>query len=250
MFRLVKLGFAPKFLLLAMAFLLSGLSVVAQTQSPTPAPTPRRPLPKPASAPRGFEQFGRGASSRLIAAGATRGIDPLEPNAPLEGLAYSAQPFFSWGLDSNAKAYRFVLYEGDVYAIPSAPVVFEQVLEANELLYPKTAPTLRPGVLYSWRAFRIPADQSKEPRAGRTPATFFVLAGNDAVELTGALTKANLSSPQTAADKLRQARLFEEYGIWYDALRIANEVVAANPEDADAVNYFDSLLGKLDRKQE
>jgi len=247
MFSLINPRF-PKFSLLAMIFLSSGLTILAQTQTPTPSPTPRRPLPKPASAPRGFEQFGRGASSRLIAVGATRGPDALEPNAPLEGLAYSAQPFFAWGLDNEAKAYRFVLYEGDVYSNPSARAIFEKEVEANELLYPKDAATLRSGVLYSWRAFRIPENINGEPRAGRTPTTFFVLEGKDAEEVTQALTKANLNSPQTPTDKLRRARLFEEYGVWYDALLIVSEVLAANPDDKEASAYFDSLLSKLDKK--
>jgi len=221
---------------------------LGQAQKPTPTPTPRRALPKPVSGARGFEQYGHDASSRLIAAGATRGIDALEPNAPLEGLAYSAQPFFSWGLDSDAKAYHFVIYEGDVYSNPSARVVFEKDTSSNDLLYPKDAPALKPGELYSWRAFRIPASSDVGPRAGRTPTTFFILAGKDAEEVTEALTKANLKSPATVADKLRQAKLFEEYGIWYDALRLANDVLTANPEDDQAGAYYDALLSKLDKK--
>jgi len=251
MFKLRRLPASPKLLLLSMAIIFGGFGLaMAQEQKPAPSPGPRRPLPKPASGSRGFEQYGHDASSRLIAAGATRGIDALEPNAPLEGLAFSAQPFFSWGLDSDAKAYRFVLYEGDIYSNPSARVVFEKDTQANELLYPKDAPGLKPGELYSWRAFRIPATAAAPPRASRTPTTFFILAGKDAEELSDALAKANLRSPATIADKLRQARLFEEYGIWYDALRLANEILTANPDDAKAGAYYDALLSKLDKKKE
>lgn len=251
MFNLRRLPASPKVLLLSMAIIFSGFSVaIAQEQKPAPSTGPRRPLPKPASGSRGFEQYGRDASSRLIAAGATRGMDALEPNAPLEGLAYSARPFFSWGLDSDAKAYHFVLYEGDIYSNPSARVVFEKDTPANELAYPKDAPALKPGELYSWRAFRIAATAAAPPRASRTPTTFFVLAGKDAEELTEALAKANLKSPTTIADKLRQARLFEEFGVWYDALRLANEMLTTNPDDAQAGAYYDALLSKLDKKKE
>jgi hypothetical protein len=250
MFRLRELSVLPGLILLSLPFLWAGLVAPALAQKPSPSPAVRRPLPKPASGARGFEQYGREASSRLIAAGATRGMDALEPNAPIEGLAYAAQPFFSWGLDTEAKAYHFVLYEGDVYSNPSARIVFEQDVAANELAYPKDAPALRPGELYSWRTFRIPADKSSGSRAGRMPATFFILAGKDAEEIREALAKANLSSPQTAADQLRQARLFEEFGIWYDALRITNEILMAHPDDAQANTYYDALLSKLERKPE
>jgi tetratricopeptide (TPR) repeat protein len=48
--------------------------VLAQTPSPAPTPTPRRPLPKPPSGVRGFDQYAnREASSRLAAGAATRG---------------------------------------------------------------------------------------------------------------------------------------------------------------------------------
>ena len=54
-----------------------------------PQPTPRRPLPKPVAVPRGFEKYARrDASSRLIAAAATRRMAPpgarkaLDPATP------------------------------------------------------------------------------------------------------------------------------------------------------------------------
>lgn len=249
MFNSGRRSVSPKVFVLSAFVIFGGFAVVlGQTPKPASSPAPRRALPKPASGARGFEQYGHDASSRLIAAGATRGIDALEPNAPLEGLAYGSRPFFSWGLDNDAKAYRFVLYEGDVYSNPSAGIVFEKETSANELLYPKDAPSLKPGELYSWRAFRIPSSATAVPRASRTPTTFFILAGKDADELSAALAKANLKAPATIADKLRQAQLFEEYGVWYDALRLANEVLTASPDDAQAGAYYDALLSKLDKK--
>jgi tetratricopeptide (TPR) repeat protein len=45
--------------------------------TPRPTPTPRRPLPKPVTGARGFDQFNkRDASARLIVGAATRGGDP------------------------------------------------------------------------------------------------------------------------------------------------------------------------------
>ena len=48
-------------------------------------------------------------------------------------------------------------------------------------------------------------------------------------------------------DRLDQARVFENYGIWYDALRVASEL-AQDPHDKEALAYYDELLEKLDAK--
>jgi tetratricopeptide (TPR) repeat protein len=59
--------------------LFTTVTALAQVSTqPTPSPTPRRPLPKPVTGSRGFEQYAqRDASARLIAAAGTRVIiDP------------------------------------------------------------------------------------------------------------------------------------------------------------------------------
>ena len=208
----------------------------APSQKPSPAPTPRRPLPKPTTGSRGFEQAGKDASSRLIAAGATRG--PLKPSAPYEGLAYSAQPFFAWTPSPGAASYHFTLRDGSE---SSAPVIYEADVNEAQLIYPAKAPKLVPGKLYSWR---ISIAGVMERKLG-PPVTFFVLAGPDAEQVKKALAQAKLNAPKNAADRLRQARIFEEYGVWYDALRIASELIKENPNDADAKAFYDSLIQRL-----
>ena len=54
------------------------LALAQKSAAPAPSPTPRRPLAKPTAGNRGFDQFvPRDASTRLIAAGATRNVgDP------------------------------------------------------------------------------------------------------------------------------------------------------------------------------
>ena len=60
----------------------TAVAFAEESSQPTPSPTPRRALGKPVNGSRGFEQFGgRDASSRLIAAGATRG--GIEASGPL-----------------------------------------------------------------------------------------------------------------------------------------------------------------------
>jgi hypothetical protein len=197
---------------------------------------PRRPLPKPPSGSRGFEQSNRDSSSRLIAAGATRG--PLKPIAPAEGLAYDARPFFAWAPSPGAASYHFTLRSG---ADSTAAIVYEIDVKTAQLVYPADAPALTAGQIFSWR---VSTAGVLERRQGPV-ATFFVLAGEDAAQVKAALEKAKLTAPKTAAERLAQAHIFEDYGVWYDALRIASEAVVENPNDADAKAYYDALIKKL-----
>jgi CHAT domain-containing protein len=197
---------------------------------------PRRPLPKPPSGSRGFEQTGRDASSRLIAAGATRG--PLKPIAPYEGLAYNPRPFLAWVPQPGAASYHLTLRDG---AESSSPIVFETDVKTAQFAYPADAPALTPGKLYSWRVSTAGVMERKQGAV----ATFFVLAGEDGAQIKAALEKAKLATPKSTTERLAQARIFEEYGVWYDALRIASELVKENPSNAEAKAYYDSLLQKL-----
>ncbi|MFN2455973.1 MAG: DUF928 domain-containing protein [Pyrinomonadaceae bacterium] len=214
----------------------------AATGQGNQAAAPRRPLPKPAGGARGFEQYGgeRDASSRLVASGATRSGAPasLKAIAPMEGLAYDARPFFKWTAISGAKTYRFVLREANN---PSAPIVYQTDSATPQLLYPANAPTLAPGKLYTWR---VSTAGTLERKVG-SPVTFFILAGEDAMEVRRALEKANLVAPKSTAEHISQAQIFEQYGIWYDALRDASEAVNANPQDTAAKAYYDSLVARL-----
>ena len=209
------------------------VSGIAQEKPP---PAPRRPLPKPATGSRGFEQAGKDASSRLIAAGATRG--PLKPIAPYEGLAYNDRPFFAWTASPGAASYHFTLREASDSA---AKLVYEADVKVSQFSYPADAPALTPGQLYSWR---VSMAGVMERKLGTT-AKFFVLSRDDAGQVKAALTKAKLTAPKTAAERLAQARVFEQYGIWYDALRIASELVNENPSDAEAKAFYDSLIQHL-----
>src|SRR6478672_10024540 len=215
------------------------LCAIAGKMPAIPAPQdnkPRRPLPKPPAGSRGFEQGSRDASSRLIAAGATRG--PLKPIAPSEGLAYNARPFFAWASSPGAAPYHFTLRGGDD---STAAIVYETDVKIAQLSYPADAPALTSGQIYSWR---VSTAGVLERRQGPV-ATFFVLAGEDAAQVKAALEKARLAAPKTAAERLAQARIFEDYGVWYDALRIASELLAESPNDANAKAYYDSLIKKL-----
>lgn len=219
----------------------------AWAQNPSPSPTPaRRPLPKPPAGTRGFEKYaGQDASSRLIAAGATRGVHPRQPVAPLEGAAYDPYPFFAWEIEPQSRTYRFSLYEGDVEKDPAAPIVYQADVKALELRYPKEAKELKPGKVYSWRVSTPTPTGMEEGPAAR----IVILSGADLAEVKQALETAKLTAPKTAADKLDQARVFENFGVWYDALRVASEL-AQDPNDKEAQAYFDELLDKLDSKSE
>ena len=237
MFRLFT--FACRLTLLSLCVLSFGttsFNFTTPAQVTPKQPGPRRPLPKPPSGSRGFEQTGHDASSRLIAAGATRG--PLKPIAPYEGLAYSARPFFAWTPAPGASSYHFMLRDG---TDSSSPIVFETDVKVAQLSYPSDAPALAPGQIYSWR---VSTAGVMERRQGAV-VTFFVLAGEDAAQVKAALEKAKLAAPKNASERLAQARIFEDFGVWYDALRIVTELVSENPNDAAARAYYDSLIQKL-----
>lgn len=208
---------------------------------------PRRPLPKPPSGPRGFEKYaGKDSSSRLIAAGATREtVNPRRPVAPLEGRAYDARPFFAWEMAPGSKAYHFAIYDGDRDKEPSARIVYETDLTVTELAYPPEATPLKPGKLYSWRVSTPTATGKDEGVVAR----LIILAGAEAAEVQKALATAGLTSPKTPVDRLDQARVFENYGIWYDAFGIASDL-AQNPNDKEALAYYEALLEKLETKPE
>ena len=230
------------------ALLLSVLCMITSVtpQQQPPAGQARRPLPKPATGPRGFEKYmGKDASSRLIAVGATREVvTPRKPLAPLEGRAYSTRPIFAWQASFGSKSYHFVLYEGDMYVDPSAKIVYEKDVPSTELSYPADAPALVSGKLYSWRV-STPSANGKE---NGPLAAFRILSGAEAAEVKQAIEQAQLTAPKTTAEHLDLARVFENYGVWYDALRLANEMAAQNPNDAEAQAYYDALLSKLDEK--
>ena len=240
-----RLFFSIGFFVLTLCFL--GFVVTARAQNPSPTPREqRRPLPKPPSGARGFEKYaGRDTSSRLIAAGATREtINPRRPVAPLEGRAYDARPFFAWEIAPGSKSYHFALYEGDFDKDQSARIVYQTDVTLTELTYPNDAPRLEPGKLYSWRV-STPTPTGKEDGV---VARFIILSGAEAAEVKQALATAGLTSPKTPEDRLDQARVFENFGVWYDALRIASEL-AQNPNHKEALAYYDALLDKRETKQ-
>jgi hypothetical protein len=239
-----RLFFSSGFFVLTLSLL--GFVATAQAQNPSPTPREqRRPLPKPPSGARGFEKYaGRDTSSRLIAAGATREtVNPRRPVAPLEGRAYDARPFFAWEIAPGSKSYHFALYEGDFDKDASARVVYQTDVTLTELTYPKDAPRLEPGKLYSWRV-STPTPTGKEDGV---VARVVILAGAEAAEVKQALATAGLTSPKTPEDRLDQAVVFENFGVWYDALRIASEL-AQNPNHKEALAYYDALLDKLEAK--
>ena len=239
-----RMFFSIGFFVLTLCFV--GFIVTAHAQNPSPTPREqRRPLPKPPSGARGFEKYaGRDTSSRLIAAGATREtVNPRRPVAPLEGRAYDARPFFAWEIAPGSKSYHFALYEGDFDKDPSAGIVYQADVTLTELTYPKDAPRLEPGKLYSWRV-STPTPTGKEDGV---VARFLILSGAEAAEVKQALATAGLTSPNTPEDRLDQARVFENFGVWYDALGIASEL-AQNPNHKEALAYYDALLDKLEAK--
>ena len=206
--------------------------------------TAARPLPKSIEGPRSFEKYkGNDATNRLIAVAATGEVapPPRTPFAPLEGRSFSSRPFFAWREALGSKSYLFTLYDGDVLGDKNAKIVYEKDVAATEFSYPTDAPALNPGRLYSWRV-STPSAKGKDD--GQV-VTFRVLAGTEAAEVTQAIEQAKLTTPSSTTDLLDLATVFENYGVWYDALKVASNLASEKPDDAAAQAYYDSLLDKL-----
>ena len=210
------------------------------TSSPQASPQRKKPKLKPGS---GFEQYaGKDASSRLIAGGATRG--PLKPFAPLEGLAYTARPFFKWEGSPGVAAYTFELHDGGEI---SDPTIYTTKVPTPSFFYPADAPQLQPGKLYSWRV-SVPGVLGAKKYGGLV--RFSVLSKEEATEFEAALKKANLNAPATGEERLRQAAMFKDYGIWYDAVGIASQILTENPKDSAAQKLIEELRAKLSTEQD
>lgn len=224
---------------------ISGLTAAQNTNSSGPPPGQRRTLPKPPKGPRGFDYAG--SDARQIAGGATRGatVNPRQPIAPLEGRAYQDRPYLAWEIAPGSKSYHLVVYQGDADKDKAAPIVYETDVTTTEVLYPKDARPLMPGKLYSWRV----STPTATGRDDGVVARFVILEGPEAAELKQALATAGLAAAKTAPDRLDQARVFENFGVWYDALRIASEL-AEDPNDKEALAYYTALLEKLEKPQE
>jgi hypothetical protein len=72
------------------------------------------------------------------------------------------------------------------------------------------------------------------------------LSGSEAAELKQAIEQAQLTAPKSIDESLDLAGVFENYGIWYDALQLANDVAMQHPDHTRAQAYYDELLNKLD----
>ena len=209
-------------------------------------------MPKPKTGARGFEQYsGRDASSRLIAAGATRGAGiSRKPVAPLEGIALDARPFFLWEPASNTQTYKFMLYDGDIYADAKAPMIWQNETQRPQLIYPAEAPALKPGHLYSWRVAAPQAEIRNGNSGSQTIGSsvrFFVLLDEDAQPVKQAIIDAKFdAATATVGSKLKHAQLLAEYGVWYDALHITRQLVAENPQNDDVQTFYVSLIDGIE----
>jgi hypothetical protein len=177
----------------------------------------------------------------LIAAAATRG--PLSALAPAEGLCYDSRPMFIWEAVGTVASYHFVLRDASGSA---NEIIYETDVTEKHLIYPPAAPVLEPGRLYWWEV----SMPGLLERKTSPPVTFFVLAGEDAKQVANALEKAGALAPVTVAERLQQARIFAQFGVWYDAMRIATEVLSSYPNSSEAKAFYHYLIERLASEQQ
>ncbi|MDT4896881.1 MAG: hypothetical protein QOH25_1958 [Acidobacteriota bacterium] len=232
----------------AVMLCLPGFLSVAVAQQPSQTPSSQgqsgpRPKKQKLQVGAGFERYaGQNAASKMIAGGATRG--PLQPIAPVEGLAFNNRPFFRWDAAPGIKSYLFELHDNTG---TSDAIVYKTDVTSAQLIYPNDAPPLSPDKLYSWRV-SIPGVLGTRKYGGSV--SFSVLSSEDAKLIADALKKAGLVAPKTVQERLRAADVFKRYGIWYDALRSISEVLTESPEDASAKSFYDEMRKQLNLEQE
>lgn len=221
-----------KLLLQGLALLLLGSFVFAQAQRSKQA-TPGTQQPAPAAqknkAPKrvrakldGFDLAPRPTSgSGTQIGGATRGLGTATTLlAPNRGQSYTLHPLFQWSNSNpNIKSYRFQLIDADGQA------VYEARVTGTNLVYPADAPALKPGTTYSWTV---------QPLMGllggpAEPAQMVILGGPERARIESALAQVSGNGEQ---QRLAAAQLFVDRRLWYDAVKIYTDLIAAHPEDA------------------
>ncbi len=102
---------------------------------------------------------------------------------------------------------------------------------------------LLPGRTYSWK---IASQNTTSQVFGDAVATFFVMLPEDAAPIKRELERLSKTRTATPAEaRLRQAGVFERFGVWYDALKIATEEAEARPHDSAAQQLYETLVKKL-----
>jgi hypothetical protein len=153
--------------------------------------------------------------------------------APCQTKVRGANPSFRWKMDDPSQELRLTVYN------ESGVVWTRDLSGATSLDYPSDAPSLAPGVSYSWTL------ETTDPLVSpplRTPAAFFEVIAPEAVQsLEGELAELETKKPGAVTYHLMRASMFFDRGLVDDAVAETEAALAADPGNAS----LHAILGRL-----
>jgi hypothetical protein len=157
----------------------------------------------------------------------------LVPVSPVQSKVRDTHPTFTWTANDPSVELRIAVYDNSGVQWQS------DVSGATAFAYPTDAPTLKPGVSYSWTL------ESTDPLVSpplRTTAAFFeILAPEDATALDTELAAIDQKKPGATTYHVLRASVFFDRGLVADAIGETEKAVAADPDN----NSLHAILGRL-----
>ena len=153
--------------------------------------------------------------------------------SPCQTKVQNASPTFAWNAEDPTLELNVVVYNETGVQWQS------EVSGVTSVAYPADAPTLVPGVSYSWTLET--ADPMVSPPL-RTSASFFeIIAKDDEASLQKELAAIDAKKPSATSYHLMRASLFFDRGLIADAITETQAAVATDPTNAS----LHAILGKL-----
>jgi hypothetical protein len=157
----------------------------------------------------------------------------LVPVAPVQTKVRGTNPTFQWKIDDPSTELRLTVYGESGVQWQS------DISDATALTYPTDAPTLAPGVSYSWTLETT--DPMVSPPLRTTAAFFEIAAPTDVATLDQELGAIEAKKPGPVTYHLMRASLFFDRGLMADAIGETEAAVAADPDNGS----LHAIMGRL-----
>ena len=169
-----------------------------------------------------------------IGAGSRGASVPPPLYAPELGKAYGLRPVFFWGECPGAKKFVFRLYDSDNQEIYENEVADS----VHRFTYPADAPSLTIGSTYYWTV-QATAAQLIEPAH---PVGILLISGAERQTVEQALQSAK---GDDRTDRRKQAQIFVDHRLWYDAIAAYSQIISENRNDAGAYRERAQIYAQL-----
>jgi hypothetical protein len=155
-----------------------------------------------------------------------RGRPPATPQrvTPLYGATVlTDRPAFTWRPAEKVDSYRVELWSGD-----GRRRLWRATTTAARLDYPPKEAALKPGLGYQWRVMaRRGEDEDPDPVVD---SKFSTATKTEAADLAAVK---ELAAGDNHADLLLAAVMYEEHGVYGEALAVYEKLAAKRPEEAN-----------------